>query len=91
MLWRALARGWPRRRTSASSVESPCEVGTSTNLWFAAALGERANRERRTVNPELLLALAAAANLFSHRHETVDRRLPPFSGVLHPSQDQAFG
>ena len=27
----ALARpgvGWPRRRTSASSVESPCEVGT---------------------------------------------------------------
>ena len=26
-LWRAW-RGWPRRRTSASSVESPCEVGT---------------------------------------------------------------
>ena len=27
-LWRALARGWPRRRTSASSVESPCGAGT---------------------------------------------------------------
>jgi len=25
-LWRALARGWPRRR--------PCEVGTSTDLWL---------------------------------------------------------
>src|SRR5262245_43152119 len=36
-LWRALARGWPRRRTSPSSVESPCEVGTSTRTIYQQA------------------------------------------------------
>src|SRR5262249_40517654 len=37
-LRRALARGWPRCRTSASSVESPCEVGTSTTTTPALTI-----------------------------------------------------
>jgi hypothetical protein len=48
-LWPALAkyeehRGSPRRRTSASSVESPCEVGTRTSTIGGVLL--------RTVNGE---------------------------------------